>query len=148
MDELYIIKDRLNEALRMRGMTASDLSKKTGLNKSSVSRYLSGKSIPRSLAIGLIADALNVSPTWVLGYDVTIDGKEIRPQIELYKLTSENQTRLLAYYQALSPICPRFVPESWTKCHPKCHPIKKTPNRSRGSLGKGYVTAEGYIYFV
>ena len=101
MDELYIIKDRLNEALRMRGMTASDLSKKTGLNKSSVSRYLSGKSIPRSLAIGLMADALNVSPTWVLGYDVTIYGKEIRPQIELYKLTSENQTRLLAYYQAL-----------------------------------------------
>lgn len=100
MDNLYIIKDRLNEALKLRGMTATELSNKTGLNKSSISRFLSGKSIPRSLTIGLMAEALNVSPTWMLGYDVTIDGKEKQP-LEIYKLTEENQARLLAYYQAL-----------------------------------------------
>lgn len=101
MDELYIIKDRLNEALKLRGLTASDLAKRTGLNKSSVSRYLSGQSIPRSLAIGAMAEALRVSPAWVLGYDVPMESKENQPTIEVHKLTPENQARLSAYYQAL-----------------------------------------------
>ena len=50
MENIYIIKDRLNEAMVLRNMTGAELSAKTGLNRSSVSRYLSGKAIPRSLA--------------------------------------------------------------------------------------------------
>lgn len=100
MDNLYIIKDRLNEALALRGMNISELALKSGLNKSSVSRYLSGQMIPRSIAIGKMATALGVSPTWVLGYDVTMDGKEIR-HIDLGQLTEVNQEKLMAYYQAL-----------------------------------------------
>lgn len=100
MDNLYIIKDRLNEALELRGMNISELALKSGLNKSSVSRYLSGQMIPRSIAIGKMATALGVSPTWVLGYDVTMDGKEIR-HIDLGQLTEVNQEKLMAYYQAL-----------------------------------------------
>lgn len=100
MDNLYIIKERLNEALKLRGMNAAELASKSGLAKSSVSRYLSGENIPRSIAIGKMANALNVSPAWILGYNLTIDGKEI-PTIELDKLSPENQTRLIAYYQGL-----------------------------------------------
>lgn len=100
MDNLYIIKDRLNEALALRKMNISELALKSGLNKSSVSRYLSGQMIPRSIAIGKMATALSVSPTWVLGYDVTMDGKEIR-HIDLGQLTEVNQEKLMAYYQAL-----------------------------------------------
>ena len=100
MDNLYIIKDRLNEALALRGMNITELATKSGLNKSSVSRYLSGQMIPRSIAIGKMAIALGVSPTWVLGYDVTMDGKEIR-HIDLGQLTEVNQEKLMAYYQAL-----------------------------------------------
>ena len=100
MDNLYIIKDRLNEALSLREMNITELAVKSGLNKSSVSRYLSGQMIPRSIAIGKMATALGVSPTWVLGYDVTMDGKEIR-HIDLGQLTEVNQEKLLAYYQAL-----------------------------------------------
>ena len=97
MDNLFIIKDKINEALKMRGMTASDLAKKSGIAKSSISRYLTGENIPRSIAIEKIATALNVSPTWILGYNVTTDGQEI----DVDKLTDENKTRLIAYYQAL-----------------------------------------------
>ena len=86
--------------MKLRGMTASELSAKSGLAKSSVSRYLSGENIPRSIAIGKMANALNVSPAWILGYNLTIDGQEI-PTIELGKLNADNQARLLAYYQAL-----------------------------------------------
>ena len=100
MENIYKIKDRLNEALNMRGMTAAELAAATGLNKSSLSRYLTGENIPRSKAIGKMAEALNVSPAWILGYNVTIDGKSII-DIDLSKLTEENKTRLQAYYQAL-----------------------------------------------
>lgn len=99
MDNLYIIKDRLNEALQLRGMTAADLAKKSGLAKSSVSRYLTGENIPRSIAIGKMATALDVSPAWILGYNLTIDGLEIA--LDLGKLTEENKTKIIAYYQGL-----------------------------------------------
>lgn len=100
MDINYKIKERLNEALKVRGMTAAELAAKSGLNKSSVSRYLSGENVPRSLAIGKMAGALNVSPAWLLGYDLTMDGEEV-PHIDVDKLTEGNRARLLAYYQAL-----------------------------------------------
>ena len=100
MENIYKIKDRLNEALIMRGMTAAELANATGLNKSSLSRYLTGENIPRSKAIGKMAQALNVSPAWILGYNVTIDGKSMI-DIDLNSLSEENKTRLQAYYQAL-----------------------------------------------
>lgn len=101
MDNLYIIKDRLNEAMQKRGITASELSKRTGLNKSSVSRYLTGENIPRSLAIGKMAKALRVNPAWVLGYDVPMDEGVPPIHIELDKLNDTNKEKLQAYYQAL-----------------------------------------------
>ena len=52
------------------------------------------------LAIGKMANALGVSPTWVLGYDVTIDGKE-PAHIDLDKLNEINKAKIAAYYQAL-----------------------------------------------
>lgn len=101
MDNIYIIKDRLNEALKLRKMTAAELAKLTGLNKSSVSRYLSGSSIPRSLAIGKMAQALHVSPAWVLGYNVPMEAEEVKPVMDVNKLSKENYALLMAYYQAL-----------------------------------------------
>lgn len=100
MNNLYIIKERLLEAMRVRGMNATELASKSGLAKSSVSRYLSGENVPRSIAIGKMAKALNVSPAWILGYNLTMEGEEIN-NLEVEKLTPENQTRLFAYYQAL-----------------------------------------------
>lgn len=103
MDNLYIIKDRLNRALKMRNITAADLSRKTGINKSSISRYLTGESIPRTKQIGKIATALQVSREWLLGYDAPLEksGAQIKNQIDITQLTSDNLNRLLAYYQAL-----------------------------------------------
>lgn len=101
MNNLYIIKDRLNEAMQKRGITATELAKLTGLNKSSVSRYLTGENIPRSLAIGKLAQALRVNPAWILGYDVPMDEGVPPIQINVEKLNEANKERLQAYYQAL-----------------------------------------------
>lgn len=94
------IKDRLAEALRVRDMLPVELARKSGISKGSVSKYLKGDIIPKQNAIGAMADALNVSPAWLMGYDLTMDGKKPQ-QIEVSKLTPENQALLRAYYQAL-----------------------------------------------
>ena len=93
--------ERIKEALALRGMTAADLSRKTGIGKGLISRYLHGEVVPKQSKIAVIARALEVSPAWLLGYDVNMKGELLQPQIEFYKLSADNQARLLAYYQAL-----------------------------------------------
>lgn len=95
------VNKRLKEALEMRGWTASELAKRSGINKGTISHYLKGEFVPKQSRIGALASALGVSPAWLLGYDVNMKGELLQPKIELYKLNAENQTRLLAYYQAL-----------------------------------------------
>ena len=94
------INIRLKKALEASGMSASDLAKKSGINKGAISRYLHGSVIPKQSAVGAMSEALGVAPAWLLGYDVNKKG-ELQPKIQLYKLSDENQARLLAYYQAL-----------------------------------------------
>ena len=95
------IKDRIKEALEVKGWSAADLSKHSGISKGQISRYLHGTIIPKQSNIGAMADALGVSPAWLMGYNVNMKGEVLQPKIELYKLNAENQTRLMAYYQAL-----------------------------------------------
>lgn len=62
-----IFKDRLIEAMRARGMRASELSKRTGLSKARISQYVNGKFVPKSDAVLALAEALRVSELWLLG---------------------------------------------------------------------------------
>lgn len=95
------IKDRIKEALEVKGWSAADLSKHSGISKGQISRYIHGTIIPKQSKIGAMATALGVSPAWLMGYDVNMKGEMLQPKVELYKLNGENQARLLAYYQAL-----------------------------------------------
>ena len=64
------LKNRLTQALSLRNMTQQDLSDATKIPKSSISQYISGYASPKSDRIHLIAKALQVTETWLLGYDV------------------------------------------------------------------------------
>ncbi len=72
------LKDRLVEGLKIRGMRATDLSEKTGINKTTISYYINGKTVPRSSKLYLIAQALDVSEAWLLGYDVPIQRSDVQ----------------------------------------------------------------------
>lgn len=98
MEEIRI---RIKSALEQRDMMPVELARKSGISKGSISKYLKGTVLPKQNAIGAMAKALDVSPTWLLGYDVTMDGELLPSEIQLDKLTDENRTRILAYYQAL-----------------------------------------------
>ena len=107
MNELYIIKDRLNEALQYRNYNASQLAEKSGLNKSTISRYLNGERIPRSDAIEKMASALNVNPAWLIGYNVPmIEAVDYLAEVSenkalIEKLTPANPKRLVEYIEFL-----------------------------------------------
>jgi transcriptional regulator with XRE-family HTH domain len=64
------LRDRLSEALARKGWKAADLVEKTGVPKGAVSYYLAGKSKPKTDRLYIIAQALDVSEAWLLGYDV------------------------------------------------------------------------------
>ena len=64
------LKDRLQEAMDIRGLRAVDIVEKTGIPKVTISYYLSGKTTPRSPKLYQIAQVLDVSEAWLLGYDV------------------------------------------------------------------------------
>lgn len=64
------LKDRLQQALDRKGWKAVDLVEKTGVPKGAVSYYLSGRSKPKADRLYIIAQALDISEAWLLGYDV------------------------------------------------------------------------------
>ena len=64
------LKNRLREALNDAGMKPIELSERTGIPKSMLSYYLSGKTKPKADRIYTISVALGVSEAWLLGYDV------------------------------------------------------------------------------
>ena len=72
-DRVALTKDRLKEAMQRAEKTQADLVRETGLNRSTVSRYLSGAVEPRQDAAYKLALALNVSETWLWGYDVPME---------------------------------------------------------------------------
>ena len=84
------ISERIREAMDSKGVKAIELSRRTGISKSSISQYMSGYVSPKADRIYLIAKALNVSEAWLLGYDV-----EMIPQKRTY-ITNEEIKDILA----------------------------------------------------
>lgn len=61
---------RIKELLSSLSITQTEFCNRTGINKSALSNYLNGDRTPRQDQLSKIADAFNVSPTWLMGYDV------------------------------------------------------------------------------
>ncbi len=60
--------ERLAELLKKRGMKQTDLCELTGIPKSAISQYVSGKIEPRQDRVREIADILEVDPAWLVGF--------------------------------------------------------------------------------
>lgn len=81
------LKDRLYEAMTIRGKKAVDLVRDLKIPKSAVSQYLSGKSQNMdSERLYVIARYLDVDEPWLLGFDVPME----RPVEEKKEQPTEN----------------------------------------------------------
>ena len=66
-------KDRLNEALYQRKMSAAELSKLSGVNEGAISQYRKGEYKATQRNLEKMAQTLNVSIAWLMGADVPMN---------------------------------------------------------------------------
>lgn len=84
---------RLRKAMDASGKKQADLVRETGLDRGSISSYLSGKYEPKQKAIYKLAAALNVSESWLLGYEVPMErSPESKKNDQLAKLIVKLRT--------------------------------------------------------
>lgn len=105
------IKDRIAEALKLKGKTPKQLSDLTGIPISSISQYMSGHVKPKQDRIYLICKALSINEAWLLGFDdvpMDVDIKRINKNtigltdeeidiIKGYRLSSEDGKKTIQY---------------------------------------------------
>lgn len=75
------------------GISQAELSRRTGISTSSLSRYLSGDDMPAS-KLRKIADALGVSTDALLGIEMQLDPDE-RTLVDIYRALGERDKRRL-----------------------------------------------------
>lgn len=86
---------RLRQIMNERGLSQAELSKLTKITASSISDWLNYKYEAKQDKVDIIATALNISPSWLLGYDV--------PQVNYKTIKStltQSEQRLLNNYNS------------------------------------------------
>jgi len=86
--------NRLREAMLKKNLTAQELSDKSGVGKSSISQYLSGKYTPKNVIATKLGSVLNVDPEWLMGMD-NVDSDEIRMKPEDFIVTGKEKVKQL-----------------------------------------------------
>lgn len=81
--------NRLKTIMNERGITQTELAKRTGIRQSSISDWLNDRYEPKQDKVYIIAKALNVSPAWLLGYDEDIPTNELNTNYYLDAETAE-----------------------------------------------------------
>lgn len=65
--------NRLQKAMQIRNIKASELSEKANIPKSAISQYLSGLYEAKQKSIFKLANVLDISEGWLMGYDVPME---------------------------------------------------------------------------
>lgn len=65
--------NRLKQGMNQKGMKQVDLANKTNIDKSLINKYIKGVAEAGNDNLPAIAEALNVSEVWLMGYDVPVD---------------------------------------------------------------------------
>ena len=66
-EDKNVFRENLKKAMLSKGCRQIDLSRKTGIPVSTISRYMSGDILPKIDYTNRIALALNVNPMWLFG---------------------------------------------------------------------------------
>lgn len=96
MTQKDLFKSRLKAVMEMRRVKPIELSRRTGISQSTISQYRSGYSTPKADRLQQIADALNVSPMFLLGLtdDLYYEGWDKKMDPDKVELTSEEETMI------------------------------------------------------
>ena len=87
IEKVKTSNERIKELLSIYGISQTEFCKRTGLTKSAVSNYLNGVRLPRQDQLVKIADAFDVSPAWLMGYDIP---RKVTQETVQLRLLDEN----------------------------------------------------------
>ena len=93
-------KDRLNTALALRKISKAELSRRTGIGRNSISDYSNGKYEAKQDYVFLIAKALDVSESWLMGFDTPMEKKASTHETItsiFNKLNELNKSKVISY---------------------------------------------------
>ena len=101
---------RFKELLAIKEIKQKDVVDKTGLTRSTVSMYATGSREPRQDKVTIIAEAYNVNPDWLMGFDVPMNKRNSKEDAEQHfkiiceyeKLSEENKSKLIEYAKFLT----------------------------------------------
>lgn len=91
-------KEKLNNLMIREKLTVTELADRTGINKSLISRYLSGQRIPKRDKIVMLSEALHEPVGYLM--DVEDTGVKIP---DLLINTDDNTKHVMISYSELSP---------------------------------------------
>ena len=100
-DRVATCSERIKKALTIKGMKQSDLCRLTKIPKSALSQYISGAFEPKQDRIYLMAQALNVNETWLMGLDVPME-RQVKKVSPSKSDLSEGEKMWLELYHRLS----------------------------------------------
>ncbi len=95
-EKVSTFPDRLKWAMELKHIKAVDLSRRSGISESMISCYRSGRYIATQVNLQKLAEALDVSIPWLMGYNVPMGKYDFVPM-------RTRQDVLLAKLEALTP---------------------------------------------
>lgn len=100
-------KDRFIQACRQKGIKQIQIADKTGLSRGLINDYIKGRSTPKSKNLYKIASILEVSPSWLMGFDTPMydDDYSLNNKIKdkLQNLTIEELGKVLQMLDLMFP---------------------------------------------
>lgn len=88
-------KERLREMMEKRGMRQADLVNATGIERSIISSYVTGRYEPKDEKLQLLAKALNCDAMWLAGYDGVDEDDDMAFLERFRKLNVEDKRTIL-----------------------------------------------------
>lgn len=85
-------KERLDEAMRIRDISAAELSRISKVNEGAISQYRAGKYKASQRSLDKLARALNVSIPWLMGADVPMTDEPSTPSLPSPTITEDTVT--------------------------------------------------------
>ena len=100
MKKISNFAERLKVAMDLKGLRAVNLSENLKIDKSLLSRYLSGKAVPKQDKLDEISKFLGISYAWLLGYYVEMNAADSISNkiIELLKRCNDVQLSKIFIY--------------------------------------------------
>ncbi len=90
---------RLKKALDYNNMKPIDLSRKANVDKALICNYLKDGFKPKQDKLHVIAETLNVSEAWLMGYDDEMNKKSydaiIKELLDLFSKLNDNQQAII-----------------------------------------------------